>query len=196
MANRWGNNGTSKRLSFSGLQITADGDCRKDWCWSWNSNTLATWCEELTHWKRPWCWERLKEGGKGDYRGWDGWMASPTPWTWVWVSSGSWWCIGKPDVLQSVGLQRVGCDWETELKSDWKLLISSDEFLHKKIFLIKYWCRDKFNVTQSWLKTVTSSPNQLVRMSTRDSFGLPTCGYSPNSFQAWASRMMVTTFTH
>ena len=48
----------------------------KDWCWSWNSNTLASWCEELTHWKRLWCWERLKAGGEGDDRGWDGWMAS------------------------------------------------------------------------------------------------------------------------
>ena len=53
----------------------------KDWCWSWNSNTLATWCEELTHLKSPWCWERLKAGGKGGYRGSDGWMASPTKWT-------------------------------------------------------------------------------------------------------------------
>ena len=58
-------------------------------CWSWNSNTLATWCEELTHWKRPWCWERLRAGGEGDNRGWDGWMASSTRWTWVWVDSGS-----------------------------------------------------------------------------------------------------------
>ena len=55
----------------------------KDWCWSWNSNTLATWCEELIHWKRFWCWERLKAGGEGDDRGWDGWMASLTRWTWV-----------------------------------------------------------------------------------------------------------------
>ena len=52
-----------------------------DWCWSWNSNTLATWCEKLTHWKRPWCWERLKVGREGDNRGWDGCIASPTPWT-------------------------------------------------------------------------------------------------------------------
>ena len=49
----------------------------KDWCWGWNSSTLATWCEELTHWRSPWCWERLRVGGEGDYRGWDGWMASP-----------------------------------------------------------------------------------------------------------------------
>ena len=76
-------------------------------CWSWNSNTLVTWCEELTHWKRPWCWERLKEGGEGDDRGWDGWMASPTQWTWVWVNSGRWWWTGRPGVLQSMGSQRV-----------------------------------------------------------------------------------------
>ena len=69
----------------------------------WNSNTLATWCEELTHLKRPGCWERLKTGGKGDDRGWDGWMASPTRWTWVWGSSGSWWWMGKPGMLQSMG---------------------------------------------------------------------------------------------
>ena len=54
----------------------------KDWCSSWSSNTLATWCQELTHLKRPWCWERLKVGGEADDRGWDGWMASPTHWTW------------------------------------------------------------------------------------------------------------------
>ena len=53
----------------------------KDWCWSWNSNTLATWCEELTHWTRLWCWERLKMRGEGDDRVWDGWMSSPTQWT-------------------------------------------------------------------------------------------------------------------
>ena len=59
---------------------------------------LATWCEELTHWKRPWCWARLKAGGEGDDRGWDDWMAPQTQWTWVWVNSGSWWWTGKPGV--------------------------------------------------------------------------------------------------
>jgi len=87
----------------------------KDWCWSWNSNTLATWCEELTHWKSPWCWERLKAGGEGDNRGWDGWMASLTQWTWVWVNSGSLWWTGRPGILQSMGSQRIGLDWATEL---------------------------------------------------------------------------------
>ena len=90
----------------------------KDWWGSWNSNTLATWSEELIHWKRPSCWERLKAGGEGDDRGWDGWVASPTRWTWVWVSSGSSWWTGKPGVLQSMGSQRVGHNWATEL-SDW-----------------------------------------------------------------------------
>ena len=60
----------------------------RDWFWSWNSNTLAIWCKELTHWKRPRCWEGLEAGGGGDDRGWDGWMASLTLWTWVWVNSG------------------------------------------------------------------------------------------------------------
>ena len=85
----------------------------KDWYWSWSSSTLAIWCDELTHWKRPWFWERLKAGGEGDDRGWDGWMASPTQWTWVWTNSGRWWRTWKP-VLQSVGWQRIGYNWATE----------------------------------------------------------------------------------
>ena len=87
----------------------------KDWCWSWNFNPLATWCEELTHLKRPWCWEKLKAGGEGEDKGWDVWMASPTQWTWVWVNSRSWWWTGRPGMLQVVGLQRVVHDWATEL---------------------------------------------------------------------------------
>ena len=72
----------------------------------------------LTQLKRPWCWERLK-AGEGDDRGWDGWMASPTQWTWVWVSSGSRWWTGKPGMMQSMGLQRVIHDWATELNWKW-----------------------------------------------------------------------------
>ena len=64
---------------------------------------------------KDWCWERLK-AGEGDDREWDGWMASPTQWTWVWASSGRWWRIGKPDMLQSMGSQRVGHDWATTWK--------------------------------------------------------------------------------
>ena len=70
---------------------------------------------QLIHWKRPCCWERLKAEGEGDDRGWDGWMASPTRWTWVWASSGSWWRSGRPGVLQSMGSQTVGHNWATEL---------------------------------------------------------------------------------
>ena len=72
-------------------------------------------CEELTHLKRPWCWKWLNVGGEGDSRRWDGWMASLTRWTWVWVSSGSWWWTGKPGMLRFMGSQRVGHDWATEL---------------------------------------------------------------------------------
>ena len=85
----------------------------KDWCWSFK--TLATWCEELTHWKRPWCWERLKAGGEGDDRGWNDWMASLTWWAWVWVSSGSWWWTRRPGLLQFMGSQRGRHNSATEL---------------------------------------------------------------------------------
>ena len=109
----------------------------KDWYWIWNSNILAIWCEELTDCKRPWCWERLK-AGEGDDRGWDGWMASLTQWTWVWASSRGWWWTGKPGVLQSMGSKRVGHDWGTELgqyKSNYiqKVILES-----KKTELDKY----------------------------------------------------------
>ena len=65
--------------------------------------------------KRLWCWEGLGAGGEGDGRGWDGWMASLTQWTWVWVNSGSWWWTGRPGMLRFMGLQRVGHDWATEM---------------------------------------------------------------------------------
>ena len=78
-------------------------------------NTLATCWKKLTYLKRPWCWERLKAGGDGDNKGWDDWMESPTLWTWVWVSSRSWWWTGRPAVLQSTVSQRVGHDWVIEL---------------------------------------------------------------------------------
>ena len=75
----------------------------KEWCWSWNSSTLVTSWEELTHWKRLWCREGLGAGGEGDNRGWDSWMASRTRWTRVWVNSGGWWWTGRPGVLGSWG---------------------------------------------------------------------------------------------
>ena len=95
----------------------------KDWCWSWNSKTLATWCEELTHWKRPWCWEGLGARGEVVDRGWDGWIASPTRWIWVWVNLGTWWWTGRPGVLRFMGSQSRTrpSDW-TELNSTFHCL--------------------------------------------------------------------------
>ena len=70
---------------------------------------------ELTHWKRPWCWEGLGAGGEGDDRGWDGWMTSLTRCTWIWVNSGSWWWTGRPGMPRFMGSQRVCHDWVSEL---------------------------------------------------------------------------------
>ena len=71
--------------------------------------------QRVTHWKRLWCWEGLRAWGEGDDRGWDGWMASLTQWTWVWVNSGSWWWTGRTGMLWFMGSQRVGHNWATEL---------------------------------------------------------------------------------
>ena len=94
---------TSRRSNQSFLKEINLHIHLKVWSWSWSSNSLDTWCEELTHWKRLWCWKRLKAGGGGDDRGWNGWMASPTQWTWVWASSRKWWRTGKPDMLREWG---------------------------------------------------------------------------------------------
>ena len=84
------------------------------WCWSWISNTLTMWWEQMKHWKRPWCWERLRAEGKEGDRGWDGWMVSLIQWIWTWVNSGRWGGTGKPGVLQSMELWRVGHNLATE----------------------------------------------------------------------------------
>ena len=85
---------TARRSNQSILKEINPKYSWKDWCWSWSSNTLAAWCEELTHRKGPWCWGKLRKGGEGNDRGWDGWMASPTQWTWVWANSGRPWRRG------------------------------------------------------------------------------------------------------
>ena len=82
----WESLGQQDQTSQFWRKSTLNNHC-KDWCWSWNSNSLATWCEELTHLKRLWFWEPLKAWGEGDDRGWDGWMASLTQWTRVWANS-------------------------------------------------------------------------------------------------------------
>ena len=109
----------SARRSNQSILKISPGCLLEGLMWSWNSSTLATSWEELTHWKRPWCWEGLGSRGQGDDRGWDGWMASPTPWTWVWVNSRSWWWTGRPGVLWFMGSQRIRHDWATELNWSW-----------------------------------------------------------------------------
>ena len=116
---------TARRSNQSILKEISPGCSLEGLSWSWNSYTLAASCDELTHWKRPWCWEGLGAGGERDDRGWDGWMASRTQWTWVWVNSGSWWWTGRPGVLRFMGLPRVDHDWATEL--NWSLNLLTDK---------------------------------------------------------------------
>ena len=100
---------TARRSNQSILKEISPGISLEEWCWSWNSSTLAS-CEELTHWKRLWGWEGLGAGGEGDDRGWDGWMASLTRWMWVSVNSRSWWWTGRPGVLRFMGSHRARHD--------------------------------------------------------------------------------------
>ena len=124
----------------------------KDWCWSWNSNTLATWCKELTHLKRPWCWERLRLGDEGNDTRWDGWMASPTQWTWTWVDSGSWQWKGRPGVLQLMGSQRVRHDWETELNwNNHKKRSRNQMQIHIKIYVLLYFSFLFYCINMIWI---------------------------------------------
>ena len=130
---------TARRSNQSILKRSALGLLWREWCWSWNSSTLATSCEELTHWKRFWCGEGLGAGGEGDDRGWDGWMASQTRWTWVWVHSGSWWGTGRPGVLWFMRSQRVGHNWATEL--NWIFILKFDYlWLYYKYAYYIYTC--------------------------------------------------------
>ena len=127
----------------------------KDWCWSWRSNTLATWCTAPIHWKSPWCWERLKMG-EGDDREWDGWMASLTWWTWVWGRSGSWWWTGKPGVLQPMGSQGFGHNWVTELNYKYNIICYMNRLLRISIITgydylsVAIWPSDKTKAEVIW----------------------------------------------
>ena len=129
----------------------------KDWCWSWN--TLATWCEELTHFKRSWCWERLRAGGEGDDRGWDSWMTSLTQWTRVWLDFRSqWWTV--PWHAEVHGLQRVGHDRATELIYAFifsyncevvSLHFLSFFFFFLEFIIFKQQCHTNFNNQNLWI---------------------------------------------
>ena len=109
---------------------------------------FGSWGKELTHWKRLWCWDRLKAGGEGDVRGLDGWMAALTQCTWVWVNSRSWYWTGRPGMLQSMGSQRVGHDWVTELNwTDGHFLGISFLLLWKTLQQIEWDTVDQFTNT-------------------------------------------------
>ena len=111
---------TARRSNQSILKEISPGYSLEGMMLKLKLQSLATSYKKLTHWKRLWCWEGLGAGGKGDDRGWDSWMASPTWWTWVWVNSGRWWWTGRAGVLLFMGLQRVWHNWTTEL--NWRVV--------------------------------------------------------------------------
>ena len=121
----------------------------KDRCWSWSSNTLATWCKEPTHWKRMML-GKIEGRRRRVWQRMNGRMASLTWWKWVWASSGSCWRTGKPGVLQSMGLQRVGHDWVTEL--NWGGVHGPKKY-------IKYWCLKEVKVNISHFHFVPGKKN-------------------------------------
>ena len=96
---------TARRSNQSILKEISPDIHWKDWCWSWNSQYFGHLMQRADSFEKTWCWGRLRAGGEGDHRGWDGWMASPTQCTWVWVGSRSWWWAGRPGVLRFMGSQ-------------------------------------------------------------------------------------------
>ena len=124
---------TARRSNQSTLKETTPGCSLEGWYWGWNCNTLATSCEELTHWKRPWCWEGLGAGGEEDNRGWDGWMASLTRRTWVWVNSGR---------LASLRDREAWCAAIHGVAKSWTRLSNWTELNWRKI---RHWRRKEWN---------------------------------------------------
>ena len=127
---------TARRSKQSILKEISPGCSLEGMMLSWSSNTLATSCEELTHWKRLWCWEGLGAGGEGDYRGWDGSMASPTWLMWLWVNSGRWWCTWHA-VIHGIAKSRTQLsDWtELNWRDKWIIPYGSTRLLRIKFNL-------------------------------------------------------------
>ena len=128
----------------------------KDWCW--NSSSLTTRYEESTQWKRLCCWERLRAGGEGGNRGWDGWMASPTR-TQVWANSRRQWWTAKPSVLQSMGSQRVRHDVATESQqqSIGGMFWNRANWQRQRTFLFCYFFLGSGSLRKSHVKTIFES---------------------------------------
>ena len=128
---------TSRRSNKSILKEISPWCSMEGWCWSWNSNTLATWWEELTHWKRPSCWERLRAEGEGDDRGWDGWMASSTRWAWVLVDSGCWWWTGRLVCYSSWGGKESDVsEWLNWTELNHKQFTSLDQLVFTSVYVL------------------------------------------------------------
>ena len=146
---------TERRSNQSILKEISPEISLEEWCWSWNSSTLATSCEELTHWKGLWCWEGLGAGGEGDDRGWDGWMASLTLWTWVWMNSRSWWWTVRPGMLRFMGSRRVRHDWATEL--NWTVVFHLGFILFGTLWVSWTWVTISFPMLGKFSTLIFSS---------------------------------------
>ena len=130
----------------------------KYWCWIWSSNTLATWYEEPAHLKRPWFGERLRAIGEVWFRRWDASTVSLTQRTWIWAISGRWWRTGNPDVLQSMGSQRVRYNWTTTNFS-YKKMGSKYWAAASIITNIILYCRQILNTLKGLVKNRTRLRN-------------------------------------
>ena len=144
---------TAKRSNQSIIKEISPGCSLEGLMLKLNSNTLATSCDELTHWKRPWCWEGLG-AGEGNDRGWDGWMSSPTQWTWVWVNSGRWWWTGRPGVLRFMGRKEL----DTTEQLNWTELMLS-EISQRKTNTV---CYHLYVESKKWNKCMEQNGNRFT----------------------------------
>jgi len=172
---------------------------------------LATSCEELTHWKRLWCWEGLGAGGEGDDRGWDGWMALLTRWMWVSVNSGSWWWTGRPGMLRFMGSQGVGHDWVTDLiwSGQWHVYWSqnvqeepkeSNVHLSNLLAVLCYDCCDPWQMltsevtTQQYIEAIHSHSFNTVTRWFCPQKNRPTCKHFCLNFTSGGKKKKKTKF--
>ena len=138
--------------------------------------TLATWCEELTHWKRPWCWERLRAGGEGDNRGWNGWMASPTRGIWVCAGSRSWWWIGS-----LVCCSPWGCK-ESDMTERLNWILHGEDYSWLAQICKKYVLDCMYSPFTKITYTLTFSPTTFLQQFLMSYLRCCLPGYSPHFF--------------
>ena len=146
---------TARRSNQSILKKIKPEYLLEDWCGSWRSSTLVTWCKELTLWKRPWCWERLKAWREGGNRGWAGWMTSSTQWTWVWANSWRQWGFPGGSVVKNPPVNAG----DTEIRA---LSLGQEDHLeeevatHSSILAWKIlWTEEPGRLQSMWLQSQT-----------------------------------------